>query len=200
MSLGALLFLYARAKGIDIPERTDQLFPMLAVNHFDVYAGVIFLLGIIAAAYSSADSALTALTTSFCVDFLGLGKAEDHTRADAKKNVDNATRIRVHVMFSVLLFVVILIFEAINDQSVVFAVFKIAGYTYGPLLGLYGFGLYTKLRVKDQLVPWVCVIAPVLSYVLDSNSAEWFSGFDFGFFYPHRQRRAHCARFAYHSG
>ncbi len=182
LSLGALLFLYARAKGIDIPERTDQLFPMLAVNHFDVYAGVIFLLGIIAAAYSSADSALTALTTSFCVDFLGLGKTEDHTRADAKKQVDNATRIRVHVMFSVLLFVVILIFEAINDQSVVFAVFKIAGYTYGPLLGLYGFGLYTKLRVKDQLVPWICVIAPVLSYVLDSNSAEWFSGFDFGFF------------------
>ena len=182
LSLGALLYLYARAESIELPERTDSLFPMLAINHFDVYAGIIFLLGIIAAAYSSADSALTALTTSFCVDFLGLGKDDDTTRAEAKERLDNATRMRVHVMFSVLLFVVILIFNAINDQSVVYAVFKIAGYTYGPLLGLYGFGLYTKLRVKDRLVPWVCVIAPVLCYTLDSNSAEWFNGFEFGFF------------------
>ena len=182
LSLGALLFMYARAKNIDIPDRTDELFPMLAINHFDAYAGIIFLLGIIAAAYSSADSALTALTTSFCVDFLGIGQDKNATRAEAKEKLDNTTRKRVHIMFSALLFIVILIFNAINDQSVIIAVFRIAGYTYGPLLGLYGFGLYTKMKVKDRLVPWVCLISPLLCYIIDSNSARWFDGFQFGFF------------------
>ena len=182
LSLGALLFMYAQAKSITLPGRTDELFPMLAVNHFDAYAGIIFLLGITAAAYSSADSALTALTTSFCVDFLGIGRSKDTDRAEAKKKLDDTTRKRVHVMFSVLLFVVILAFNAINDQSVITAVFRVAGYTYGPLLGLYAFGLYTNIVVKDHLVPWVCVISPLLCYIIDSNSAQWFSGFEFGFF------------------
>ncbi|MGB3850732.1 MAG: sodium:solute symporter [Tunicatimonas sp.] len=182
LSLGALLFMYAQAKNIDIPARTDDLFPTLAVNHFSVYAGIIFLLGIIAAAYSSADSALTALTTSFCVDFLGIGEDKTTDRDEAKNKLDNTTRKRVHVMFSVLLFVVILIFNAINDQSVITAVYRVAGYTYGPLLGLYAFGLYTKMHVNDRLVPWVCVLSPVLCFVLDSNSVQWFNGFKFGFF------------------
>ena len=182
LSLGALLFMYAQAKNIEIPSRTDDLFPLLAVNYFDVYAGIIFLLGIIAAAYSSADSALTALTTSFCVDFLGIGQQKGATRDEAKKKLDNTTRKRVHVMFSVLLFIVILIFHAINDQSVIRTVYRVAGYTYGPLLGLYAFGLYTTIRVKDRLVPWVCLISPLLCYILDSNSAAWFNGFQFGFF------------------
>ena len=182
LSLGALLFMYAHAKNVEIPARTDDLFPMLAVNHFNAYASIIFLLGIIAAAYSSADSALTALTTSFCVDVLGIGQDENVTRDEAKKKVDNTTRKRVHVMFSVLLFVVILIFNAINDQSVIKTVYKVASYTYGPLLGLYAFGLYTSIPVKDRLVPWVCVISPLLCYIIDSNSAEWFNGFQFGFF------------------
>ena len=141
------------------PTVPTSCFPLLAVNHFDTYAGIIFLLGIIAAAYSSADSALTALTTSFCVDFLGIGKDQEATRAEAQDKLDDTTRKRVHVMFSGLLFVVILLFNAINDQSVIVAVFRIAGYTYGPLLGLYSFGLYTKMQVKDRLVPWVCVVA-----------------------------------------
>ena len=182
LSLGALLFMYAQAKNIALPDRTDELFPMLAVNHFDTYAGIIFLLGIIAAAYSSADSALTALTTSFCVDFLGLGQDEDTNRNEAKEKLDDTTRKRVHVLFSFLLFVVILIFNAINDQSVIVAVFRVAGYTYGPLLGLYAFGLYTEMRVKDRLVPWICVVSPVVCYIIDSNSAQWFGGFQFGFF------------------
>ena len=182
LSLGALLFLYAHARSIDIPARTDDLFPLLAVNHFSTYAGIIFLLGIIAAAYSSADSALTALTTSFCVDFLSIGQNKNTTRDEAKKKLDNTTRKRVHVMFSVLLFGVILVFNAINDQSVIMAIFKIAGYTYGPLLGLYAFGLYTNIGVRDRLVPWVCAISPLLCYIIDSNSALWFNGFQFGFF------------------
>ena len=181
LSLGALLFMYARAKNIPIPERTDNLFPTLAINHFDIYAGIFFLIGIVAAAYSSADSALTALTTSFCVDFLGIGSTKE-IRDEAQANIDNKTRMWVHLMFSCLLFVVILIFKAINDQSVIVAVFKVAGYTYGPLLGLYGYGLYTQWQVKDRLVPVVCVAAPLLCYFIDSNSAKWFDGFQFGFF------------------
>ena len=181
LSLGVLLFMYANAKNIPVPERTDDLFPILAINHFPTYAGIIFLLGIIAAAYSSADSALTALTTSFCVDFLGIGSNKEmRTKAQAK--IDKKTRIGVHLMFSGLLFVVILIFKAINDQSVIVAVFKVAGYTYGPLLGLYGYGLYTRWQVKDKLVPVVCLAAPLLCYIIDSNSARWFNGFQFGFF------------------
>ena len=182
LSLGALLFMYAQAKGIDVPARTDDLFPMLAVNYFDAYAGIIFLLGIIAAAYSSADSALTALTTSFCIDILEIGKDKNATQGEAKNKLDNTTRKRVHVMFSVLLFVVILIFNAINDQSVIKTVYQVASYTYGPLLGLYAFGLYTRIPVKDRLVPWVCVISPLLCYIIDSNSVQWFNGFKFGFF------------------
>jgi Na+/proline symporter len=182
LSLGALLFLYAQAKNIDIPARTDDLFPLLAVNYFSAYAGIVFLLGIIAAAYSSADSALTALTTSFCVDILGIGRTEKTTRDEARNKLDSTIRRRVHVMFSILLFIVILIFNAINDQSVIKTVYTVASYTYGPLLGLYAFGLYTKMQIKDRLVPWVCVISPVMCYVIDSNSEQWFNGFKFGFF------------------
>ncbi|MFW5726586.1 MAG: sodium:solute symporter, partial [bacterium] len=182
LTMGALLFLYADAKGIAIPERTDDLYPMLAVNHFAAYAGIIFLLGIIAAAYSSADSALTALTTSFCVDFLGLGNDRAETRVEQGKDINKSTRMKVHIMFSALLFVVILAFNAINNESVIVAVFKIAGYTYGPLLGLYAYGLYTGLAARDRFVPIICVLAPLISFMLDINSADWFNGFQFGFF------------------
>ncbi len=185
LSLGALLYIYSNAKGIPIPERTDDLFPMLAIHHFNLFEGVVFLLGITAAAYSSADSALTALTTSFCVDFLGLNTQElpeGASTAEKRKVIAPATRMRVHVGFSVVLFLVILVFKAINDESVINAVFTVAGYTYGPLLGMFSFGLSTKLAVKDKFVPFVCLICPVLSYIIDTNSAAWFNGFQFGFF------------------
>ncbi len=183
LTLGALLYLYVREKGIQLPDRSDELFPMLAVNHFSALAGIVFLLGIVAAAYSSADSALTALTTSFCVDILGLGSSKpQQTQAEKASDIEKSTRMRVHLMFSILLFVVILVFRAINNESVIVAVFKIAGYTYGPLLGLYSYGLYTKLEVKDRLVPLICVAAPVISFILDIKSADWFNGFQFGFF------------------
>lgn len=183
LTLGALLYIYAREKNIDIPARSDELFPTLAVNHFSAIAGIIFLLGIIAAAYSSADSALTAMTTSFCVDILGIGnKKPQQTQTEKASDIEKSTRMRVHLMFSALLFIVILIFRAINDESVIVAVFKVAGYTYGPLLGLYAYGLYTKMLVKDKYVPVVCVLAPVISFILDINSVAWFNGFQFGFF------------------
>lgn len=171
LTLGALLFIYAGHIGVAIPARTDDLFPLLALNHLGTFAGITFLLGITAAAYSSADSALTALTTSFCVDFLGF---------DTKKD-DRKTRTKVHLMFSVILFLVIIVFRAVNDQSVIAAVFTAAGYTYGPLLGMYSFGLFTNKSLKDKWVPAVAIISPVLTYLLSSFSAELLNGYQFGF-------------------
>jgi Na+/proline symporter len=173
LCMGALLYLYAEQMQIALPQRTDDLYPLLALNHFPAVAGVVFLLGIIAAAYSSADSALTALTTSFCVDFLGLGQDD--------KPISKKVRIRVHIGFSIVLFLVILIFKAINDDSVITAVFKAAGYTYGPILGLFAFGLITKYSLKDKWVPVVCFLAPILSYIININSEAWFNGYRFGF-------------------
>jgi Na+/proline symporter len=173
LCLGLLLYQYSEANMIAIPERTDYLFPQLAIQHFSTIGAIVFLLGITAAAYSSADSALTALTTSFCVDFLGFSK----DNYGSKKNL----RIAVHLGFSIILFFVILIFHAINDSSVITAVFKAAGYTYGPLLGLFTLGIYTKWQLKDHLVPFVCLIAPIISFIINENSQEWLSGYKFGF-------------------
>lgn len=178
LAMGALLYLYANQNGIAIPERSDDLFPMLALHHFNILAGVVFLLGIIAAAYSSADSALTALTTSFCVDFLNFKEFESTLSLQHKqRNI----RLAVHLGFSLVLFAVILIFKSINNEAVISAVFTAAGYTYGPLLGLYAFGLFTKFSVRDPLVPVVCLLSPALSYLLNVHSVEWFNGYKFGF-------------------
>ncbi len=172
--LGVLLYQYAFAKGIDIPLRTDNLYPMLALDYFPTAIGILFLLGITAAAYSSADSAMTALTTSFCVDILGL---------DGKGNEDagQKTRMKVHVGFTIVIFAVIILFEIMNDQSVINSIFKAAGYTYGPLLGLYSFGIMMKRNIKDKWVPLVCIISPIVSYVINLNSEAWLNGYQFGF-------------------
>jgi SSS family transporter len=165
--LGALLFIYAQHIGIEIPQRGDDLFPLLATQHLGPVVGLFFLVGLMAAAYSSADSALTSLTTSFTVDILG---------AD-EKNESQTRRLRKwsHLLFSVLLLIVILVFRAINDNSVIDAIFKIAGYTYGPLLGLYAFGLFTKINVKDKWVPLVAVLSPALAWGISSLLATYFS-------------------------
>ncbi|MCM8569673.1 sodium:solute symporter [Gramella jeungdoensis] len=172
LALGVLLYKFAIDQQISLPERSDEVYPLLALNEFGLLAGIVFLLGITAAAFSSADSALTALTTSFCVDILDIEK---------KKTDQKKTRMLVHIGFTLLMFIVIIIFNAINDTSVVSAVFKVAGFTYGPLLGLFAFGLLTKRPVKDRFVPVVCILSPVISIVLDLNSAEWFYGYQFGF-------------------
>ncbi|MFW5761886.1 MAG: sodium:solute symporter [Cyclobacteriaceae bacterium] len=173
LSLGALLFIYAKSKGVTIPERTDELYPLLAINHFTIAAGLFFILGIIAAAYSSADSALTALTTSFCVDILNFNEKTELV----KKKI----RIRVHLMFSVLLLLVIIVFRIINNDSVITSVFRAAGYTYGPILGLFAFGLFTRFAIKDRYVLIVAILSPILSFLLDLNSAKWFLGYKIGF-------------------
>lgn len=173
LSLGVLIYTYASAKGIAIPARTDDLFPMLALNHFGTLAGILFLIGIIAAAYSSADSALTALTTSFCIDILDIKEKDD----TAQKRIRQAT----HIGFSVLLFVLIIAFQALNNQSVVSAVFKVASFTYGPLLGLFSFAMFTNRNLKGAWVPFICILSPILCYLLDSNAQQLFNGYKFGF-------------------
>jgi Na+/proline symporter len=173
MVLGVLLYQFVELKGIVVPPGTDNLFPSLAIGHFSSIAGIAFLLGITAAAYSSADSALTALTTSFCIDFLNF-KPDNF---ESKKQ----TKLMVHISFSLLLIVVILFFKAINDQSVINSIFSVAGYTYGPLLGLFSFGIFTQRVVKDQWVPLICILAPIFGYSLSKYSSEWLNGYQFGF-------------------
>ncbi|MFB9052966.1 sodium:solute symporter [Formosa undariae] len=173
LSLGLLLTVYAQQNGIDAHK--DDLFPILAKNHLGTGVFIFFLLGLIAAAYSSADSALTSLTTSFSIDILDIEK-----KYDSKKQV--AIRKRIHVLISVLLILVIITFKyAIQDESVIAKLFVFAGYTYGPLLGLYSFGLFTNWQVKDKIVPIIAILSPILSYIISVNSLKWF-GFEFGFF------------------
>lgn len=174
LALGSLLYLFATAKGIEIPAKTDDLYPLLATSgQLPLIVGVLFILGLIAAAYSSADSALAALTTSACVDILDIEKKPKQDQTKLRK--------QVHVVMSALLVLTIMIFKWVNDESVISAVFRVAGYTYGPLLGLYAFGLFTKLNVRDKLVPIVCVTAPILTYVINANSEAWLGGYKFGF-------------------
>lgn len=173
LTLGALLYIFAESHQIALPQKSDDLFPMLAINHMSLMIGIFFLLGITAANYASADSALTSLTTAFCIDFLNFGKREDQN----KKQLLKIT----HLGFSVLLFLVIMIFKAVNNQSVVMAVFKVAGLTYGPLLGLFAFGMLTKYCIKDRLVPIVVLSAPLISWLLNSYSEQIFNGYQIGF-------------------
>ena len=142
VSLGALLYLYANAKGIAIPAKTDHLFPTLALNYFPPLASLLFLLGILSATHASADAALTSLTTSFCVDFLGFEKIDQSQTSKQLKR----TRHLVHIGFSVLLFAMILLFKYVLQEDVVSTLFKVATFTYGPLLGLYAFGLFVPKR------------------------------------------------------
>ncbi len=180
LSVGALLYIYANKNGIEIPTdlvsgkpRTDLLFPEIAFHHLSLFPAIVFLLGLTAATFATTDSALTALTTSFCVDFLAMDKAEN---LDNPNNVMN--RHYVHIGFSFLLFLVIIIFNAINDASVVSMIFKIASYTYGPLLGLYTFGLFMKSKtVHDRLVPIICLISPAICFLISSNSALLLGGY-----------------------
>lgn len=183
--LGALLFIYAGEVGIEIPTRlvgdevkeaTDLLYPTIAINHLSPTVGIVFVLGLIAAAYSSADSALTALTTSFCVDFLGFEKQKE---ADSSKQ--KLTRFIVHIAFSFLLFLVIMIFYFINDAAVIEQIFTVATYTYGPLLGLYAFGFFSKREVQDKFIPFVCIASPILTFFINKYSETLFFGYKFSF-------------------
>jgi len=172
LSLGALLYLFADHNGM--MEVKDKLFPAVALNGgLGIGVSVVFLLGLIAAAYSSADSALTSLTTSFCVDILDFKKEGDQ-RQQIKK------RKWIHLMFSLILVLGILIIQLIGDESIIYTLFSLAGYTYGPLLGLYAFGLITEWKVKDKWVPVLTILSPIFTYITVTNSKDWFN-YEFGF-------------------
>jgi SSS family solute:Na+ symporter len=174
--LGAVLYIYSSNHGIELPSRTDDLFPMIAIKYLGPLAGLVFIIGLISAAYPSADGALTSLTTSFTIDFLGLNKRSD-LNEDQKKRL----RYTVHLSFAFLLLLVIILFRAINDRAVIDKLFTVAGYTYGPLLGLYAFGLFTRHQVYDKYVPYIALSSPIFCYLLSENSIVLLNGYKFGF-------------------
>lgn len=178
LGLGILLFVYADSIEFALPlgEQgqmldTDTLFPNLAINHLGLIAGVSFLLGIIAASFSSVDSALTALTTSFTYDFMDISQKSGKEKQKLKN--------RVLFGFSLIVFVIIMMFSG-SRGDVISLIFKVAGYTYGPLLGLFLLGMFSSISVKDKWVPLVCVLAPISTYVLSIYLKNSFN-FDFGF-------------------
>ncbi|HRI60238.1 MAG TPA: sodium:solute symporter, partial [Saprospiraceae bacterium] len=189
LTLGALLYLYAGSLGLEIPARTDHLYPKIAFEHLGMGAGIFFILGLIASTYASSDSALTALTTSFCVDFLQFEKraplppneyAEEPELLAYQKAVKRQQQLRtwVHLGFSILFILIILALNVLSSDAVINLIFKIAGYTYGPLLGLFMFGLFTNLKIRDNWAPLVCVLAPALTWGIEVSCKQWF---DVGF-------------------
>lgn len=172
LTLGALLYLYSTEKGLALPAYSDELFPRLAFTELGPLVGIFFLLGITASSYASADSALAGLTTSFCIDFL-------HFK-DKPESVKQKQKFIVHISFSILFLIIIIIFKEINEKSVIDAVLNVAGYTYGPLLGLFSFGLFTRRQIKGVGVPLICIVSPLLSYLISINSVAVLNGYKFG--------------------
>ena len=173
--LGYLLYTYAAQSGISLEGLTgDDVFPAIATGgYFPAIVGIIFVIGFIAAGNAAAGSALTALTTSFTIDILG--KSQQTASEDTIKK----TRTRVHVGMAILMAALIYIVYLLNNDSVIQTVYKVASYTYGPLLGLFFFGIFTKKQVRDKWVPLVCVLSPILTFILDFNSQAWFGGYQF---------------------
>ncbi|MBD1387404.1 sodium:solute symporter [Mucilaginibacter rigui] len=174
LSVGALLYMYAAKNGISVA-KTDYLYPTIALQYLGIVPAMVFMLGLTAATFATTDSALTALTTSFCVDFLNFNKRGD---VNSKKMIN--VRHYVHIAFSGLMFLTIILFNALNNDAVVTAIFKVASYTYGPLLGLYSFGLFVSHRqVRDKLVPFICLISPAVCYFLSTESKVLLGGYVF---------------------
>ncbi len=179
--LGGALFVFAKEKGIELPMVngkvvTDHVFPTLALNHFGTIAGIFFLLGITASSYASADSALAALTTGFCVDFLNYESRSE--------KIQKRLKFLVHIGFSLLFLIIILLTRAYivshPESDIIGTILTVAGYTYGPLLGLFTFGIFTKRSVKELAVPFICIISPVLTFLIATNSTKLLFGYQFG--------------------
>jgi Na+/proline symporter len=154
----------------------DNIFPEIAFNYLPPVIGIIFILGLISALFPSADGALTALTSSFCIDIIGLKRNEAWSENKMKK-----IRITVHMIFALIFFLCVLLFKWIDNKSIIDIILKLAGYTYGPLLGLFAFGILTKRKIADGLiVPVICLIAPAICYYVSEHSAKWFGGYQIG--------------------
>lgn len=174
LMLGVLLYVFTARQGIENPEKSDELFPMIATgDYFPAIVGVLFIIGLISAAYSAAGSALTALTTSFTVDILGAKNKAENELVKIRK--------RVHIGMAITMGVVIFVFNLLNNTSVIDAVYILASYTYGPILGLFAFGIFTKKQVRDKYIPWVAIASPILCFILQKNSERWFNGYQFSY-------------------
>ncbi|MDR2917972.1 MAG: sodium:solute symporter [Tannerella sp.] len=174
LMLGVLLYMFTAQNDITNPDKTDELFPMIATGgYFPVIVGILFIVGLISSAYATAGSALTALTTSFTVDIWGTeGKSEDQVRVGRKK---------IHVLMAVIMGIVIIVFNIFNNTSVIDAVYTLASYTYGPILGMFAFGIFTKKPVRDKYIPLVAILSPILCFILQTNSEKWFNGYSFSY-------------------
>ena len=173
--LGGALYLYLTANNIAAPAKPDDVFPTIAINYLPPLVGLIFIIGLVSALFPSADGAMTALTSSFCIDVLGLDKQDKSEEAKIK------TRKAVHLSVVFVFLICILLFKWINTGSVITLILKIAGYTYGPLVALYVLGLYSKVKFKETLVPVVCICAPLITYIISTNSEQIFGGYKMGF-------------------
>jgi len=171
--LGGLLYLYASNLHVNISG--DKLFPTLALHHMPPYVSIIFIIALISALFPSADGAITALTASFCLDIVGINR--NSRWSDATKN---KIRQWVHISFALLFLLFVLMYKSINDPSMIKLILKIASYTYGPLLGLFAFGILTKRTTKEFWVPFVCVVAPMLCWLIDLNQKQLFGSFEIG--------------------
>ncbi len=177
--LGALLFIYAEKFNISIPVidgnvKTDLLYPEIALNsNLGIPLAIIFILGLIAAAYSSADSALTSLTTSFSIDFLNIEKRKEDQQKKLRK--------KAHIGISILLILVIISFRHMLKENVIDSLLQVSTFTYGPLLGLFSFGIFTKFKIKDKWVWLIAILSVILTYILNKNAVHWFNGFVFGY-------------------
>jgi Na+/proline symporter len=192
LSLGGLLYLYAVSKGGTFQHvmvngkdqlqlildgknvMGDDLFPVLAFHYMPPFISVIFIIGLISALFPSADGALTALTSSFCIDILGI------RRKGATEQQQQRTRLIVHNSFAVIFLACVFIFRSIDNGSLIQILLVVAGYTYGPLLALFVFGIFTRRQVRHELVPVVCIAAPVLCYILKQHDAAWLNGYSIG--------------------
>lgn len=175
LMLGVLLYLFMIQKNITIPEKSDEIFPMIATQgYFPAIVGILFIVGLISSAYSAAGSALTALTTSFTVDIL------ESTKKHSDEQVAKI-RKKVHVGMAIVMGAVIVIFNLLNNTSVIDAVYILASYTYGPILGMFAFGIFMKQHVRDKYIPIVAVTSPILCFILQKNSEVWFNGYSFSY-------------------
>ena len=192
--LGGLLYLYGNANGafyqdVVVNGKTvkhfmlnntnvigDKAFPSIVLNYFPPAVGIMFIIALISALFPSADGALTALTSSFCIDILGLKERNDLNEQQKKR-----LRLTVHLSFTVVFLVCIMVFKILNDNSIIDKILDLAGYTYGPLLGLFAFGIFTRRQLPNTyIVTLVCLIAPVLSYIISMNAKSWFNGYQIG--------------------
>ncbi len=173
--LGALLLIFIQNKGITVA-LSDDIFPTVALDYLGPVAGLVFLIGLISAAFPSADGALTSLTTSVSIDFLDL-----ENREGMSEKAKTRLRYLVHISIAFIFFVCVIIFSKLNNKAVIDNLFTIAGYTYGPLLGLYSFGLFTKRALKDRVTPYIAVLSPLICYFLSKYSVQLFNGYKFGF-------------------